>query len=305
VANHVSRKASRSVRNFRNSRHQFLVHQKTFFEIVAGELFHALILGGDAGKVKSGRILRVNLDSVKPIAKGRVPLERALSKLGLCSRAEAAQLITSGAVKVHGVTELDPKRMVNPDTAHMVIEGKKAVRAESLLILFHKPKAVVTTKRDPEGRKTIYDFLPEAYQSFHAVGRLDMHTTGLLLMTNDTKLSNFLTDPENKIERVYVVKVEGQVPENFADLLTEGIRDAGELLRAEGAKIMKTSGKECALELTLTEGKNREIRRLCLALGHEVSSLKRIRYGTYELGDIKPGALKPAQINASYLIKAT
>jgi 23S rRNA pseudouridine2605 synthase len=304
MPDHVGCIASWSVRNFRNSRHQFLIHQKTFFEIVAGELFHALILGGETGKVKSRGILRVTVGRVKPIAKGRVPLERALSKLGLCSRAEAAQLITSGAVKVHGVTELDPKRMVNPDTAHIVIEGRKAVRAESMLILFHKPKAVVTTKRDPEGRKTIYDFLPEAYQSFHAVGRLDMHTTGLLLLTNDTKLSNFLTDPQNKIERVYVVKVKGQVSENFADLLTEGVVDAGEHLKADRVKIVKESGKESALELTLSEGKNREIRRLCLALGHEVSSLRRIRYGTYELGDLKPGALQLVEINVSYLIKA-
>ena len=235
--------------------------------------------------------------------KGRVPLERALSKLGLCSRAEAALLIESGQVKVHGSVEKNPRRLVNPDTAHILIEGKKAIRSESIILLFHKPRGVVTTKRDPEGRKTIYDFLPEEYQTFHAVGRLDMHTSGLLLLTNDTQLSNFLTDPENKIERVYIVKVAGKVPENFSILLRNGIEDAGEHLSVDGVRVIKKSGKESLLELTLIEGKNREIRRLCLALGHEVIGLKRIRYGQHELADLAPGAASVGEINGSHLIK--
>jgi 23S rRNA pseudouridine2605 synthase len=242
---------------------------------------------------------------MKPSAKGRVPLERALSKLGLYSRVEAAKLITSGLVKVHGAIETNPARMVNPDTAHIEVQGKKAERPETLFILFHKPKGVVTTKRDPEGRKTIYDLLPEALHSLHAVGRLDMHTTGLLLLTNDSKISNFLTDPKNGIPRIYIVKVKGEVGSDAIAKMREGILDEGELLKADAIQTLKISGKESSLELTLSGGKNREIRRLCLALGHEVISLKRIRYGDHELADLAPGEFKESTFNLTDLINRT
>ena len=236
---------------------------------------------------------------MKSPQKGRVPLERALSKLGLCSRVEAAQKITCGQVKVHGSIETNPNRMVNPDTAHIEIEGKKAERSVTILILFHKPKGVVTTKRDPEGRKTIYDLLPEEYQHLHPVGRLDMHTTGLLLLTNDTKLSHYLTNPESNIPRVYIVKVKGEVEPEIVAQMQAGVMDEGQLLKADEIKLIKVSGKESSLELILSEGKYREIRRLCLALGHEVIALKRIRYGDYELSDLAPGALKRVELASS------
>jgi 23S rRNA pseudouridine2605 synthase len=222
--------------------------------------------------------------------KGRVPLERALSKLGRASRTEARALILEGRVKVHGSVERNPARPVNPDTAHIEISGEKAVREESRLIAFHKPKGVLTTKRDPEGRKTIYDLLPSEFQPFHPVGRLDLHTSGLLLITNDTKLSSFLTDPANAIPRTYVVGVEGEVTPDAVLRMREGVSDQGELLRARTVEVRKKSKKESILILTLEEGKNREIRRLCLALGHEVRSLKRILFGAFSLGDLAPGA---------------
>ena len=223
---------------------------------------------------------------------GRVPLERALSKLGFASRTEAKALIESGRVKVHGSLEKDPKRMVNPDTSHIVVDGQKAEKAESRLFLFHKPKGVVTTKRDPEGRKTIYDFLPPELHSFHSVGRLDMHTTGLLLITNDTKLSNYLTDPNSEIPRSYVVDVRGEVSDESLLQMEKGVEDEGEILKALSAEIIKRSGKESRLKLILCEGKNREIRRLCQNLGHEVVGLKRISFGEYELAQLKPGDLQ-------------
>ena len=231
--------------------------------------------------------------------KGRVTLERALSKLGHASRTEARALIEAGQVKVHGSLEKNPDRMVNPDTAHIEVSGVKAEKAVSRIVLFHKPKGVVTTKRDPEGRKTIYDFLPKDLHSFHPVGRLDMHTTGLLLLTNDTQLSSFLTEPSNSIRRTYVVKVEGEItPKDEAQML-KGVPDEGEILKAVEVSIKKRSGKESVLLLTLTEGKNREIRRLCLALGHEVRELKRIRFGSYELGDLAPGELCEGNLNSA------
>ncbi|MBU6152738.1 MAG: rRNA pseudouridine synthase [Bdellovibrionales bacterium] len=221
--------------------------------------------------------------------KGRVPLFRALSKLGLASRIEARIAIESGRVKVHGSIETNPERAVNPDTAHIQVDGVKAEKSHTRVILFHKPKGVLTTKRDPEGRKTIYDLLPEQFATFHAVGRLDMHTSGLLLLTNDTKFSSFMTDPKSGIERVYIVGVEGEALDSTLQKMKSGVMDQGERLSVEGAKLLKVSGKESLIELVLTEGKNREIRRLCAALGHDVRSLKRIQYGSYFLDSLKTG----------------
>ena len=226
------------------------------------------------------------------LQKGRVPLERALSKLGLASRVEANSLIVNGQVKVHGVLEVNPKRMVNPDTAHIEILGKKAVREETVLLLFHKPKGVLTTKRDPEGRKTIYDVLPAQFHHLHAVGRLDLHTSGLLLMTNDTRLSHFLTNPENAIPRTYLVLVEGEFTQETQAVALKGVMDRDQLLKPIELHILKKSRKETLIKMTLNEGKNREIRRLCLALQHEVLSLKRIQFGEHSLGDLPVGQFK-------------
>lgn len=230
--------------------------------------------------------------------KGRVSLERALSKLGFSSRTEARALIEGGRVKVHGSLETNPDRPVNPDTAHIEVDGEKAIKQVSRLFLFHKPKGVVTTKHDPEGRKTIYDFLPEALKNFHSVGRLDMHTTGLLLLTNDTRLSSFLTDPHSRIPRVYIVQVRGEVQEATLHKMLSGVIDQGELLKADQARILKSSSKESKLELRLLEGKNREIRRLCQNLEHEVTALKRISFGDYQLGDLGPGQLEEVMSTA-------
>ena len=223
---------------------------------------------------------------------GRVALERALSKLGFASRTEAKVLIQAGSVKVHGVIETNPSRMVNPDTAHIEVNGEKTKKSASRIILFYKPKGVLTTKRDPEGRKTIYDLLPQELHSFHAVGRLDQHTSGLLLLTNDTQLSSFLTDPKNKIERTYLVTVRGEFTASNAEQAVKGIQDEGDLLIAKSIEVLKASGKESQIKITLTEGKNREIRRLCEKLQHEVTSLKRIQFGNYVLKDLKPGEIK-------------
>lgn len=224
--------------------------------------------------------------------KGRVPLVRAISKLGISSRNEAESLIVAGRVKVHGKVEMDPKRMVNPDSAHIEIDGEKASKEEPQIFIFHKPVGVLTTKKDPEGRKTIYELLPPELQSFHAVGRLDMNTSGLLLLTNHTKWSNFLTDPQNAVERVYIVTVKGSPIDVTLHKMIEGIEDEGEILSAKEVRVQKQSAKESRLRIVLTQGKNREIRRLCKHFDHEVISLKRVSYGEFELGDLPLGQVK-------------
>jgi 23S rRNA pseudouridine2605 synthase len=220
---------------------------------------------------------------------GFVPLERALSKLGLASRSEARELIRSGRVTVDGRTETDPLRDVIPEQIRIGIDERPVQRAEPLTILLHKPRGVVTTRSDPEGRPTVYSCLEGLDAHVVPVGRLDAATSGLLLLTNDTRFADWVTDPRNEIPRVYVVTVRGELTDETARRLEEGIEDAGEFLAARRIAIRKRSRRETHLVVELAEGKNREIRRLLAAAGHEVTRLKRVSFGGLELGELAPG----------------
>ena len=222
---------------------------------------------------------------------GRVPLDRALSKLGLASRAEARRLIADGRVTVNGrVVTLAATRVV-PERARISIDGgeAKAGRSPRRVLLFHKPRGTVTTRRDPEGRRTVFDVLGEAGRGLVAVGRLDFASTGLLIFTNDTQLANRLTDPANRVPRRYVVTVRGRLVPETARNLEDGVTVQGERLAATRVEIRKASGRETHLIVELREGKNRELRRLFAAVGHEPTRIRRISFGEYELGNLQPG----------------
>lgn len=220
---------------------------------------------------------------------GQVPLERALSKLGVASRRQTRQWIEAGQIAVNGHVIKDPAFLVVPEKVHITIDGKPALRAVACTVMLNKPRGIVITRSDEKGRKTIYDLLPAHLQHLHPVGRLDMASTGLLLMTTDTQLSDFLTDPDNGIPRVYCVTVEGRITEDKIDRLSEGIQDKGQLLKATSVTLRKASNKESHLVIELTEGKNREIRRMFEALGSGVTALKRISFGKLKLGTLMPG----------------
>jgi len=219
----------------------------------------------------------------------RVPLERAFSKLGHASRGQARELILAGRVRVNGVLRKDPLFPVTPETAILEVDGKRLDRQEWRALILHKPRSVVTTRSDEKGRPTVFSLLKEGTQGLHAVGRLDFATTGLLILTNDTRLSSWLTDPENKVPRTYVVTVRGEItPEKLATL-QKGVVDEGELLKPDAIELKKASGRESHLVVTLSEGKNREIRRLFLSAGNEVTRLKRIAFGGLALGELPVG----------------
>ncbi|HEX6902811.1 MAG TPA: pseudouridine synthase [Thermoanaerobaculia bacterium] len=216
-------------------------------------------------------------------------MERALSKLGLASRSEARELIRAGRVRVDGAVAVDPLREVVPERVRVEIDGRPASRAEPLTILLHKPRGVVTTRSDPEGRPTVYSCLEGLETHVIPVGRLDAATTGLLLLTNDTRFADWLTDPRNEVPRVYVVTVRGELSDGTARRLEEGVEESGERLGARAVQVRKRSGRETHLIVELTEGRNREIRRMLAAVGHEVTRLKRVSFGGLELGDLEPG----------------
>jgi 23S rRNA pseudouridine2605 synthase len=204
-------------------------------------------------------------------------LNRALSKLGVLSRAQATDAIRAGRVRVGGRVVRDPLRPVVPERARIVIDGESQRKAAWRTILFHKPRGVVTTRSDPEGRRTIYDVIGDQAQGLIAVGRLDLATSGILLLTNDTQLANWITDPASGVSRLYAVSVRGRVTPTELERVPPVVT------------LQKASGRESHLMVELREGRNREVRRLFETIGHAVTRLKRVKLGGLEIGELAPG----------------
>jgi len=221
-----------------------------------------------------------------------VPLNRALSKLGILSRAQATDAIRAGRVKVDGHVVTDPATPVVPERVRIAVDGERRAPAAWRTILLHKPRGVVTTRHDPEGRRTIYDVIGPAARGLIAVGRLDLATTGLLILTSDTRLADRITDPANAIPRVYLVTVRGRVTD----------KEAG-ALEAASVIVRKGSARETHLVVELRRGRNREVRKLFESIGLEVTGLKRVRFGGLELGTLTPGEwreLTRAEVDAAF-----
>jgi 23S rRNA pseudouridine2605 synthase len=176
-----------------------------------------------------------------------------------------------------------------PEIARIALDGAPQRKAAWRTLLLHKPRGVVTTRRDPQDRKTIYDIIGEKGRGLIAVGRLDLATSGLLLLTSDTQLAEWITNPANEVPRIYAVTVRGSLTAEEARRLLSGIESRGDRLAASEVTIRKTSGRETHLTLELKEGKNKEVRRLLAVIGHDVTRLKRIKFGGLELGRLEPG----------------
>lgn len=226
----------------------------------------------------------------------RVTVDRLLSKLGIASRSAAQEWIRAGRVRINQRIVRLPGTWVSWPGDSLSLDEKPVKEPGKRFILFHKPKGVVTTNQDEKGRKTIFDVLPPELRALHAVGRLDQATSGLLLLTNDSTISSFLTDPQHRVPRLYLVTVRGELTDEGRQAAIAGLVDQGERLHCESVTIQKRSGRESHLEVTLTEGRNREIRRLFKALGHEVSRLRRIQYGPFTLGNLEPGGWRELPI---------
>lgn len=222
--------------------------------------------------------------------RGEVALERALSKLGIASRSGARAAILAGRVAVAGRIVRDPGTPVVPERAAITIDGERPRAAPWRALVLHKPAGVITTRDDPHGRTTVFDWLGEEGKGLLAVGRLDRDTTGLLILTSDSRLADWLTDPANAIPRLYRARVRGAVEAAALRRLEAGIEDRGQLLRAERAELVAASARESCLLLTLAEGKNREVRRLLAAIGHPVRRLERLSFGGLALGELPAGA---------------
>lgn len=219
-------------------------------------------------------------------------LARAMSKLGLASRSESIALILGGRVTVSGIVVREPGHLVVPETAAIAVDGLETSAPPRRTIALHKPKGVVTTRRDPEGRPTVHDLIAPAGDGLVPIGRLDLASTGLLLCTNDSRFGAWLTDPASAVEREYVVTVRGHLTDATAVRLELGLEVDGEWLQPATIRIRKASGRETHLVVVLCEGRNREIRRLLAGAGHEVTRLTRVRIGGLGLEDLAPGAYR-------------
>ncbi len=230
------------------------------------------------------------------ISSKRFTVDRLLSKLGVASRSTSQEWIRAGRVQVNGRVIREPATWVLWPKDALSVDDKPIQNSAKRFILFHKPKGVITTHSDEKDRKTIFDVLPTDLGYLHAVGRLDQATSGLLLLTNDSVLSSYLTDPGHKVMRTYLVSVRGEFTEDQAKEATVGVVEEGERLQCHSVKIQKSSGRESHLEVVLVQGKNREIRRLFKALGHEVTRLRRIQYGPFKLEELAPGVWREIPI---------
>ncbi len=213
-------------------------------------------------------------------------------------------MILAGRVTVNGRKAIDPARRVTPERIAIAIDGVRPARSTgAVTIVLHKPRGYLTTRADPHRRQTIYDLLADLPERVIPVGRLDLATSGLLILTNDTPFANWLTDPDTALPRVYLVTVEGRVEAATIAELERGVLVDGEHLAAASAMVRKASGKESHLTIALTEGKNREIRRLLAAVDHPVTRLRRVEFGGLKLGDLEPGRwryLSAAELTAAF-----
>jgi 23S rRNA pseudouridine2605 synthase len=222
--------------------------------------------------------------------------------MGILSRAQATEAILSGRVRVNGRIETSPSSLIIPERARIHVDGVHRATAGWRALLLHKPRGVLTTRRDPEGRRTVYDVLGGAGRGLNAVGRLDFASSGLLLFTTDTQLANWILDPVNQVPRTYLVNVRGEVVPAQAASLLDGVGGGANRMRAAAVRLLKTSGRESLLRVELREGRNREVRRLFKAIGHEVTRLKRIQFGGLELKQLAPGEWR--ELGRSELRKA-
>jgi 23S rRNA pseudouridine2605 synthase len=217
----------------------------------------------------------------------RIGLARAFSKLGYCSRSQAVVLIRDGKVSLNGSVTRNPEAPVRLGRDRILVKGQALAAAEKIYVMLNKPRGLVTTTADEKGRDSVYAVLPEEMKRIPPVGRLDMASEGLLLFTNDSEWAAKITDPRSHLDKTYHVQV-GVVPEaRVLETIQRGVRTPeGEMLKAKGARILRTGQKNAWLEIVLDEGKHRHIRRMLDALGLEVLRLIRVSIGPVQLGEL-------------------
>lgn len=222
-----------------------------------------------------------------------VGLARALSKLGFCSRSQAAKLVRAGRVRVNGATCTDPESPIRLALDRIKVDGSAVAPESKIYLALNKPRGVVTTASDEKGRQTVYSLLGENLPWVGPVGRLDKASEGLLLLTNDSEWAARITSPDSHLDKTYHVQVGTPDGEALAGNLRQGVPDGGELLHIKGARVLRSGEKNNWLEIVLDEGKNRHIRRMVEHFQIDVLRLIRVAIGPLVLGQLAKGAWRP------------
>jgi 23S rRNA pseudouridine2605 synthase len=226
--------------------------------------------------------------------RGTVSIPRALSKMGFCSRAQGERLVEAGKVRVNGTIVRDVSLRVRPERDRIEVDNAPVAKAAHLYLMLNKPRGLVTTRDDPQGRATIYECLNDESLPFLApVGRLDKASEGLLLLTNDSRWSSRLLDPASHVDKMYHVQVRGAELDAVMQRVADGVVDegTGERLDVKAISLLRTGSRSGAwFEVVLDEGKNRQLRRIFSAVGVDVLRLVRVAVGPLVLGDLAKGA---------------
>lgn len=217
-------------------------------------------------------------------------LQKVMAELGVASRRKCEELIAAGKVRVDGrvVNELGTK--VDKQKAVIEVEGERiGSDAKKVYVLLNKPVGYITSAKDQFGRPTVLDLVSEINQRVFPIGRLDYDTEGLLLLTNDGDLTYRITHPSHQITKTYRALVRGKVDTGAVEAFAKGLQVEDYVTAPAKLEIMKYMESNTLLQITIHEGRNRQVRKMCDAIGHKVLKLKRIRIGKLGLGDLKPG----------------
>jgi 23S rRNA pseudouridine2605 synthase len=222
-----------------------------------------------------------------------VSLARALSKLGFCSRAQGAELVRAGRVRVNGAVQASPDARVDPQRDRIQVDGARVGAQPKVYLALNKPRGLVTTAADERGRDTVYSCLTDpALPRVVPVGRLDRASEGLLLFTSDTRWADRITNPATHLDKTYHVQVDRVADAGLLRRMIAGVADEGEHLAAKRADLLRAGERSSWIEVVLDEGRNRHIRRLLAVLEVQVLRLVRVSIGPLALGDLEKGAYR-------------
>jgi len=232
----------------------------------------------------------------------QVRLQKFLAECGVGSRRKMEQFMREGRVQVNGLVVTELGRKIDPAVDKVEVNRRPVQAAPKGVMLLNKPRGVVSTLSDPEGRRTVSDFLTKHYASYFPVGRLDWDSTGLMILTNDGEMAERLMHPRFGFERVYEARVEGSVSEVILDKLRAGVRLSDGVVNADG-EIIRSEANSTWVMVSIKEGRNRVVRRVFEKLGHPVMKLKRTVYGPFKLGRLQVGQVRVLTLKEYYQVR--
>ncbi|MFP4054661.1 MAG: pseudouridine synthase [Phycisphaerae bacterium] len=236
---------------------------------------------------------------------GKLRIQKYLAEAGVASRRAAEEMVTEGRVEVNGKILVDLPIFVAPDADEVIVDGKPVrpsdAKAGRMYFLLNKPRGVVCTQSDPQGRPRAVDLIPSLPSRVYCVGRLDLDSTGLIVLTNDGDLTEYLTHPRHQVTKTYVVEIPSRVEGDAINVIKKGIYLDGKKTQRSAVKVLKRDRNRTLMEIRLTEGRNREIRRMLARVGYKVRRLHRKAIGPItdrgvKIGNYRP--LRPAEVEA-------